>query len=96
MAYGSRVFHRGRVHSLLCWWSYESVSTKFLWDLDVPQMAATHLYEDNDGATAMANAGKPTPRSRHIDVKYYAIQEWVEWDSLFYSALTPRIIQQIS
>jgi hypothetical protein len=51
-----------------------------LWDLDVPQMAATHLYEDNDGATAMANAGKPTPRSRHIDVKYYAIQEWVERD----------------
>jgi hypothetical protein len=28
----------------------------------------------------MANAGKPTPRSRHIDVKYYAIQEWVEKD----------------
>ena len=28
----------------------------------------------------MANAGKPTPRSRHIDVKYYAIQEWVERD----------------
>jgi hypothetical protein len=51
-----------------------------LWDLDVPQMAATYLYEDNDGATAMANAGKPTPRSRHIDVKYYAIQEWVERD----------------
>jgi hypothetical protein len=51
-----------------------------LWDLDVPQMAATVLYEDNDGATAMANAGKPTPRSRHIDVKYYAIQEWVERD----------------
>jgi hypothetical protein len=46
----------------------------------VPQHAATHLYEDNDGATAMANAGKPTPRSQHIDVKFYAIQEWVERD----------------
>ena len=33
-----------------------------LWDLGVPQEAATILYEDNDGATAMANAGKPTPR----------------------------------
>jgi hypothetical protein len=32
-----------------------------LWDLNVPQDAATILYEDNDGATAMANAGKPTP-----------------------------------
>ena len=51
-----------------------------LWDLGIPQEAATILYEDNDGATAMANAGKPTPRSRHIDIKYYAIQEWVERD----------------
>ena len=41
-----------------------------LWDLGIP----------HDGATAMANAGKPTPRSRHIDIKYYAIQEWVERD----------------
>jgi hypothetical protein len=51
-----------------------------LWDLGVPQDAAAFLYEDNDGATAMANAGKPTPRSRHIDIKFYAIQEWVERD----------------
>ena len=51
-----------------------------LWDLGIPQEAATVLYEDNDGATAMANAGKPTSRSRHIDIKYYALQEWVERD----------------
>ncbi|KAL7505136.1 hypothetical protein ACHAXN_002640, partial [Cyclotella atomus] len=30
----------------------------------------------------MANAGRPTPRTRHIDIKYYAIQEWVERDLL--------------
>lgn len=53
-----------------------------LWDLGVLQDAATILYEDNDGATAMVNAGKPTPRSQHIDVKYYAIREWVECDLL--------------
>ncbi|KAL7488574.1 hypothetical protein ACHAW6_014164 [Cyclotella cf. meneghiniana] len=53
-----------------------------LWDLGVPQDAATILYEDNDGTTAMANAGRPTPRTRHIDIKYYAIQEWVERDLL--------------
>jgi hypothetical protein len=53
-----------------------------LWDMGVPQDAATILYEDNDGATAMANAGKPTPRSRHIDIKFYALQEWVERDLL--------------
>ena len=53
-----------------------------MWDLGIiPQEAATILYEDNDGATAMAtNAGKPTSRTRHVDIKFYAIQEWVERD----------------
>jgi hypothetical protein len=40
-----------------------------LWDLDIPQEAATILYEDNDSATAMANVGKPTSRFCHIDIK---------------------------
>lgn len=53
-----------------------------LWDLGLQQDAATILYEDNDGATAMANAGKPVPCTRHIDVKFYAIQEWVECNLL--------------
>jgi hypothetical protein len=51
-----------------------------MWDLGIPQEAATILYEDNDGATAMANAGKPTSRTRRIDIKFYAIQEWAERD----------------
>ena len=51
-----------------------------LWDLGIPQESATILYEDNDGATAMTNTGKPTPHSRHIGIKYYAIQEWGERD----------------
>ena len=61
----------GRMSPYLC---------SILWDLGVPQDAATILYEDNDDATAMANAGKPTPRSRYIDIKFYAIQEWVKRD----------------
>lgn len=54
-----------------------------IYDFGVLQEAATILYKDNGGATAMANSGKPTPtpRSRHmIDIKFYAIQEWVERD----------------
>jgi hypothetical protein len=51
-----------------------------LWDLDIPQEAAMVLYEDNDACTAMRNAQKPTPHTRHIDIKYFAICEWFERD----------------
>jgi len=51
-----------------------------LWDLNIPQEAATVLYEDNDACTAMGNAQKPTPRTRHMDIKYFSICEWVDRD----------------
>jgi hypothetical protein len=51
-----------------------------LWDLDIRQEAATVLYEDNDACTAMGNAQKPTPHTPHIDIKYFAICEWIERD----------------
>jgi hypothetical protein len=41
-----------------------------LWDLNVPQEAATIMYEDNDGYTAMGNAQKPMTRTRHINIKW--------------------------
>ena len=31
----------------------------------------------------MANAGKPTRRARHLDLKYFALQDWIENDLLF-------------
>ena len=49
-----------------------------LWDLDIPQEVATIAYEDNDGCTATANAQKPTTRMHHIDIKYFALCDWVE------------------
>ena len=51
-----------------------------LWDLDIPQEAVTIAYKDNDGCTAMGNAQKPTARTRHIDIKYFALCELVERD----------------
>ena len=51
-----------------------------LYDLLIPQEAASLIYEDNDATTAMANAGKPTTRTRHIDVRYFSICDWVERD----------------
>jgi hypothetical protein len=51
-----------------------------LWDLDLPQESATIAYEDNNGCTAMGNAQKPTARTCHIDIKYFALCDWVERD----------------
>jgi hypothetical protein len=41
-----------------------------------PQLRPTPLYEDNLAAIAMINNRRPTPRSRHIDIQHFAIQEW--------------------
>jgi hypothetical protein len=45
-------------------------------DFGFPQDGPTPLYEDNMAAIAMINERKPTPCSRHIDIQYFAIQEW--------------------
>jgi hypothetical protein len=47
-----------------------------LLDLGYPQLDPTTLYEDNAAAILMVNAQRPTPRSRHIDIQHFAIQEW--------------------
>jgi hypothetical protein len=51
-----------------------------LWDLHIPQEAATILYEDNDGCTAMRNAQKSTSRTRHMDIKYFSLCKQVDRD----------------
>jgi hypothetical protein len=35
------------------------------------------IYKDNVTAILIANANKITARARHIDIQYYAIQEWI-------------------
>ena len=49
-------------------------------ELQVEQRHATMIYEDNMGALHMSNASKPTKGTRHIDIKDFAIQDWVEQD----------------
>ena len=49
-------------------------------DIGIDQQEATLIMEDNSGALLMANTGQPTRRTRHIDVKHFAIQDWVEQD----------------
>jgi hypothetical protein len=50
--------------------------------IGLPQQNATVLFEDNQGALLMANAQQPTKRTRHIDIKHFAIQDWVKEDLL--------------
>ena len=49
-------------------------------EIGLPQEAATILYEDNQGAVLMANAQRPMRRTRHIDLKYFGLQEWIQKD----------------
>ena len=65
-----------------------------LWDLDVPQEAATIAYEDNDGCTSMGNAQKPTARTRHIDIKYFALCDWIERDLLLLERVLAQAVRQ--
>ena len=62
-----------------------------LWDLGIPQEAATVLYEDNDACTAMGNAQKPTPRTRHMDIKYFSICEWVDRDLMILERINTKL-----
>ena len=62
-----------------------------LWDLWIPQEAATVLYEDNDTCTAMGNAQKPTPRTRHMDIKYFSICEWVDRDFMLLKRIDTKL-----
>lgn len=45
-------------------------------DLGFSPESSTPLYEDNEAAIAMINENRPTPRVRHLDTQYFAIQEW--------------------
>jgi hypothetical protein len=45
-------------------------------ELGFPQDGPTHLYEDNMAAIAMVNKNHPPPCAHHINIQYFAIQEW--------------------
>ena len=45
-------------------------------ELGFPQNEPTPIYEDNASAIEIINAQKPTERSRHIEIRFFAIQDW--------------------
>ena len=59
--YGCRLIDRSQVYGHLQHRKDDPFRQSILWDLGIPQEAATILYEDNDACTAMGNAQMPTP-----------------------------------
>jgi hypothetical protein len=47
-----------------------------LTELGYPPGGPTPLFVDNQAAIAMVNEDRPTPRARHIDIQWFAIQQW--------------------
>ena len=41
------------------------------------QTGSSVIHEDNQAAVMMANARTPTERTRHLDIQYFALLEWV-------------------
>ena len=51
-------------------------------EIGIEQTDATKLYEDNAGAISMANVQRPTRRTPHLDIRHFALLDWVETDQL--------------
>jgi hypothetical protein len=56
-------------------------------ELGYSPLGPTILYEDNTSAIKIINAGKPTERSRHIDIQHFAIQDWRQQGALTMKAI---------
>jgi hypothetical protein len=46
--------------------------------LDFPVPKPTILFEDNKSTIQIINHGKPTERTCHVDIQWFAIQEWCQ------------------
>jgi hypothetical protein len=49
-----------------------------LHELGVDQLLPTVIYEDNNGMRLMTNAQQPTCCTRHVELKQFAVLQWVE------------------
>ena len=51
-------------------------------ELGISQDEATSVYEDNQGCLHMTLSQKPTKYTTHVDMRYFAVLDWVEKDLL--------------
>jgi hypothetical protein len=50
--------------------------------IGISQQHTTVLYKDNQGLLLTTNAQQPAKHTRHMDIKNFILQEWVESDLL--------------
>jgi hypothetical protein len=55
--------------------------------LGFTQTTPTILHEDNKSTIKMVNGDKPTKQSRHIDIQFFAIQDWRKAGLIFLTHL---------
>ena len=51
-------------------------------ELGISQHEATAIYEDNKGCLHMTQNQKPTKNTRHVDLRHFAVVDWVAQDLL--------------
>lgn len=49
-------------------------------DLGFLQKSPSPIFGDNISSIMMGNNVKPTDRTRHMDIKWFALQEWIHLD----------------
>jgi hypothetical protein len=60
-------------------------------ELGFPPSGPTIIFEDNQSTINIINNGKPTERTRHVDIQWFAIQEWRRSGDLILKHLPGKI-----
>lgn len=58
--------------------------------IGLEQEKAMIIYKDNQGALLMAKAAQLTKHTKHIDIKHFALQQWVENDLLDFKCISTQ------
>ena len=56
-------------------------------EINLPQNFPTTILADNHGALHLCNANQPSVRTRHIDIKHFAIVQWSEEEAIHFTSV---------
>ena len=97
MLAGGAVYYRSRLHPTIALSSTESEFASMvdagkaalylrsiLEEIGIKQIHPTPILIDNQGAQLMANAQRPTRRTRHVECNQFVILEWTENEQITY------------